>query len=217
MADYKGIGDELHIEGIPGEDVADWARRAVKECRKYGGAARATFNDVTVHFGTKWEPESLVRQWDRQRRERLAKDGVLASSSPDRPPLKGRFPDKSPLPTDNNDPRADYITWQKPSEAPHLNVLAEAARITSGDRQQAYGHPLDNHSATAEFWTTWLRRRYGADMPALDYRDVCQMMIHQKSSRHANNPKRDNLVDQAGYAHNEDQADIEKAAREANG
>jgi len=100
---------------------------------------------------------------------------------------------------------------------PPLNVLAEAARITSGDRQQAYGHPLDNHSATAEFWTTWLRRRYGADMPALDYRDVCQMMIHQKSSRHANNPKRDNLVDQAGYAHNEDQADIEKAAREANG
>jgi hypothetical protein len=193
----RGIGDELHIEGIPGEGIADWARRAVKECREYGGAAKATFNGVTVRFGTKWEPELVVRQWDRQRRERLAKDGVLASSSPDRPPLRGRFPDTNPLLS------ADEVR----ENLPRLNVLAEAARVVSGDRQHSYGHPRENHGCTAVMWTAYLTRKYGADQHALDARDVCMLNALQKISRDANRPKRDNLIDVAGYMRNAEMID----------
>lgn len=78
-------------------------------------------------------------------------------------------------------------------------ILDEAAEITAVDRQKAYGHPADNHGATAAMWSAYLGKRLGAPLTA---RDVCLMQIMVKVSREANAPKRDNLVDICGYARN---------------
>lgn len=97
------------------------------------------------------------------------------------------------------------------------NALLEADRITQADRQRYYGHPLDNHGTTAEMWHAYLLRR-GWTAPkggeeALNVRDVCMMNVLLKISRDANAPKRDNLVDGAGYLRNAEQAEQETARR----
>lgn len=87
---------------------------------------------------------------------------------------------------------------------PKETILEEAARITSEDRNLSYGHPADNHEATALFWRVYLKRKYNVIIP-LSPRDVCWMDILQKISRDANQPKRDNVVDTAGFARNIEQ------------
>lgn len=82
-----------------------------------------------------------------------------------------------------------------------VSILEEAQGIIHGARNKDYGHPLDNHSTTAEMWTSYLARKYGT-VPTLDASDVCVLNILQKVSRYANAPKRDSLVDMAGYAGN---------------
>ncbi len=79
-------------------------------------------------------------------------------------------------------------------------ILEEAASVTSGDRQTSYGHPKHNLRNTALFWTAYLYRKYGEKSPSLSAEDVAMMMILLKVSRQANAPKRDNLVDIAGWA-----------------
>lgn len=75
-------------------------------------------------------------------------------------------------------------------------ILEEARRIVDGDRRQDYGHPSENHGMTAALWTAYL----GVDVTA---RDVCLLNILQKVSREGSGaPKRDNLVDIAGFARN---------------
>lgn len=96
------------------------------------------------------------------------------------------------------------------------NILDEANRITSGARNEAYGSPLDNHTTTATLWTEYLLRKYG-NCHRLDADDVCMLNILQKISRHANAPKRDNLVDIAGYARNSEMVDVERQRRENKG
>lgn len=84
-----------------------------------------------------------------------------------------------------------------------LTVLEEAAQVIDGPRQKAYGHPINNHALTAEYWTIYLRSK--GKLPQeieLDYEDVCIMMMLKKISRQSNCHKRDNLVDIPGYARN---------------
>jgi len=80
-------------------------------------------------------------------------------------------------------------------------ILDEAAALVDGARNEAYGHPLDNHAATAAMFAIYLERKYGVSVP-LDADDTCWFNILQKCSRDANLPRRDNLTDVAGYAHN---------------
>lgn len=80
-----------------------------------------------------------------------------------------------------------------------MNILEEAAQLTSQDRQATYGHPADNHGGTAAMWTAYLGKRLTSPLTA---RDVCLMQVLIKVSRESNAPKRDNLVDIAGYARN---------------
>ncbi len=77
-------------------------------------------------------------------------------------------------------------------------VLEEALRITSGDRQRDYDHPKPNHERIAALWNAYLgiRKDPMADISA---EDVAKMMILLKLARDAYTPKRDNIVDAAGY------------------
>jgi hypothetical protein len=97
------------------------------------------------------------------------------------------------------------------------SILDEAARITSTDRQQAYGHPLDNHSTTAEFWTSYGHRKGWLPLDKkLTFEDVCDFNALQKLSREANAPKRDNSVDVCGFQQNKIMAREEQARRDPN-
>lgn len=82
-----------------------------------------------------------------------------------------------------------------------MTVLDEAANLVHGARADGYGHPLKNHTATAEMFNAYLQRKYGVDL-GLNADDICWFNILQKASRDANSPGRDNLVDVAGYAYN---------------
>lgn len=73
------------------------------------------------------------------------------------------------------------------------SICAEADQLVSGDRRNAYGHPLDDFTKTAAMWSAIL----GAPVTA-EHVPLC--MIAVKISRELNRPKRDNLVDICGYA-----------------
>lgn len=93
------------------------------------------------------------------------------------------------------------------------SILQEAQGIIHGARNQEYGHPLDNHQATADILRAWIRRRFGVDIE-LTAEDVCWLNILQKASRGANITKRDTIVDVAGYAANIEMIWLEKMKRE---
>lgn len=76
---------------------------------------------------------------------------------------------------------------------PDESICAEADRIVSHDRQESYGHPFHDFARTARIW----REILGAEVTA---QQVGLCMIAVKLSRQVNRPKRDNLVDIAGYA-----------------
>jgi hypothetical protein len=116
-------------------------------------------------------------------------------------------------------PEPSIRTFTSPRPSPESafsreTILEEAARITSTDRNAAYGSPLENHSSTAVMFAEYLHRKYRVDLP-LDYGDVCMFNILQKVSRQANSPKRDNLTDIAGFARNVEMADDELARKYA--
>ena len=62
-------------------------------------------------------------------------------------------------------------TKQKPE-----GILDEAIRITSGDRQRDYDHPLPNHERIAELWNAYLNIRKNPD-GFIEAEDVAAMMI----------------------------------------
>ena len=77
---------------------------------------------------------------------------------------------------------------------PHTeDVLEEALRITSGDRNNQYGPPDQDFQRTAAMWSAMK----GVEFEA---REVAMFMILLKLSRETHQKKRDNSVDIAGYA-----------------
>lgn len=87
-------------------------------------------------------------------------------------------------------------------------ICQEADRLVSTDRQADYGHPLDNWTQTAALWSAIIGHEVTAEQGLL-------CMIAAKISRETNAPKRDNLVDIAGYAKCVDLVIKERARREA--
>lgn len=75
-------------------------------------------------------------------------------------------------------------------------ILEEAQSLVYGPRQGAYGHPHDDYSRTATMWEAILGLPAGTIAPST----ACLMMAAVKISRQVNKPKRDNMVDLAGYA-----------------
>jgi hypothetical protein len=82
-----------------------------------------------------------------------------------------------------------------PSNAVPANesILAEAERLVGGDRKRDYAHPFLNFARIADLWSS----RFGVEFSALDVADA-QILV--KMARQQATPKRDNLVDIAGYA-----------------
>lgn len=84
------------------------------------------------------------------------------------------------------------------------SILAEAQRLVYGQRNRHYGHPRDNFRVIAMLWTTYLKEvgvAYAqSDVAPIEPRHVAMMMILMKVARDVNMPKRDNIVDIAGYA-----------------
>lgn len=75
-----------------------------------------------------------------------------------------------------------------------VSVIEEAAALVHGARQEAYGHPYDDFSRTGRLWGAIL------GIPDVPPHLVALCMAAVKISREVNAPKRDNLVDLAGYA-----------------
>ena len=87
------------------------------------------------------------------------------------------------------------------------NILEEANELVNGARQASYGHPLDDFTRTAKMWSAILGCEVTAEQVGL-----CMCAV--KISRQCNKPKRDNLVDLAGYALTVEMVLTEKYKRE---
>ena len=77
------------------------------------------------------------------------------------------------------------------------SILATAAAVVDGPRRKAYGTPRVNHGRTAALWTALLGERLTEPLTA---RDVARLYVADKLSRDVHTPRRDNLLDIAGYA-----------------
>lgn len=75
-------------------------------------------------------------------------------------------------------------------------IIAEAVRITSADRHDAYAPPEDNFRRIATVWNGLLDGKLAR---VLTPADVARMMAGMKLVRDAHKPKRDNRVDAIGY------------------
>ena len=73
------------------------------------------------------------------------------------------------------------------------SILKEADELVNGERNADYGHPLDDFTRTGKMWAAILGHKVTAEQVGL-------CMIALKISRECNKPKRDNMLDAAGYA-----------------
>lgn len=77
------------------------------------------------------------------------------------------------------------------------SVLTEAEGLVHGARNETYGHPLDDFTRTAAMASGMLAHKLTEPLTA---EEVGMFMCLVKLSRQVNAPKRDNMVDLAGYA-----------------
>jgi hypothetical protein len=123
-------------------------------------------------------------------------------------------------PLDNPDRRHEpdgvvnpALVEEAPQKVDRDSVLLEAHNVIHGARSRDYGAALDNHTATADMLSAYLRRKYGFPLE-LTAEDVCLFNVLQKVARLANTPDhRDSLVDIAGYAGNVEMVQQERARR----
>ena len=87
-------------------------------------------------------------------------------------------------------------------------ILDEAKRIVYGERGENYGHPFEDFSRTAQIWSAILGITVEPEQVAL-------CMVGLKISREVNRPKRDNVVDGAGYFENLEMVKHERRRRES--
>lgn len=80
-----------------------------------------------------------------------------------------------------------------------MNILHEAAEITSGDRRRRYGHPRDNFRRILLLWHAHILAKHGLDVP-FDAHDVAWMSTQIKQARDMERPNLENYRDTAGYA-----------------
>jgi hypothetical protein len=81
------------------------------------------------------------------------------------------------------------------------SILDEAQGIIWGDREKTYGEPDVNLKRIASMWNAYLYSKClnAENKTKISAEDVCWMMMMLKAARQMNTPKRDNLIDAAGY------------------
>ena len=94
---------------------------------------------------------------------------------------------------------AEWLGKEVLYETVEEDVLEEALRITSGDRQASYGPPDQDFKRTADLVNA-LFADYLRDGKSFKPVDVASLMVLLKLSRQRHQGKRDNWVDIAGYA-----------------
>jgi len=82
-------------------------------------------------------------------------------------------------------------------DGPGGSILNEAQIMTHGARNKDYGPPIDDYSRTAAMASGLLRDKLTKPITASE---MAMIMVLVKLSRQINTPKRDNMVDAAGYA-----------------
>jgi hypothetical protein len=112
-------------------------------------------------------------------------DGSLTTNLNDVPAFLRADPDIDP-----------YVVQQQQHALPET-ILQEAQRLTHGPRQADYSHPLDDYTRTAALVNAALRHKLRCN---LEPEDLTIIMLLVKVSRQMHKPKRDNMVDAAGYA-----------------
>lgn len=95
--------------------------------------------------------------------------------------------------TYGEDQEAIEVDWTKYRDSPKKTILEEARELVYGDRNAQYGHPKDDYAKVAKMWSAFL----GVEISP---HQAASMMIFIKMSRLAHEPKRDTIVDIAGYA-----------------
>lgn len=83
-------------------------------------------------------------------------------------------------------------------------VLHEAINIINGERQDVYGSPEDSFALIGQYWGVFLSSRGmrgpdGEKDVEISPKSVALMMTLFKIAREANQHKRDNIIDAAGY------------------
>jgi len=91
--------------------------------------------------------------------------------------------------------------------AKRLTILQEAQGAVYGDRQADYGSVTDNFQRIADYWNVTLNRKLTAPITP---EEIGLCMIGVKMARQQFKPKRDNLVDGAGYFATIEKMEIEK-------
>lgn len=86
------------------------------------------------------------------------------------------------------------------------DIASYAAQLVSEERNNQYGHPLDNYNRAAQIWSVIL----GADVSA---EQVALCMIGMKIAREVHKPKADTIVDIIGYALTLHMVEVERAKR----
>ena len=91
------------------------------------------------------------------------------------------------------------------------SILDEAKRLTSSDRRNDYDGALPNHVRIASFWDVLFNKEWRLSGLPVHPAQVSQGQGLVKFARQIYKPKRDNLVDTAGYAEVTDQIYTELA------
>jgi len=113
--------------------------------------------------------------------------------------------------TDDGSPTR-RMTLQEAGLEARETILQEAQRLTHGPRQADYSHPLDDYTRTAALVNAAFAHKLKEPfMPE----EVTLIMALVKISRQVHKPKRDNMVDLAGYAWCTDDIPAERNRRVA--
>ena len=86
------------------------------------------------------------------------------------------------------------------------SVLLDAYNVVHEERDPEYGPALEDFTSLGILWATlinrYLKKQGFKSIPMIPPRVVGNMMIALKINRDVHFPKRDNMVDVAGYAEN---------------
>jgi hypothetical protein len=95
-----------------------------------------------------------------------------------------------------------YVSASTTLKPTRVQTLETAIGLTNGDRNKAYGPPINNLTDCAELWNTYIRAKQRAtDKLELDAEDVAWMMVLVKMTRSFQRGYHpDNYTDASAYS-----------------